>query len=92
MIEKTEFGVLISYEDWEIIQEKLERTDSSEVKALKQENANLRRTLNTMNSFLTSSAEVKEWSSDQDSNQTITLKSTSTNTASTKMAMRRSSV
>ena len=64
MIEKTEFGVLISYEDWEIIQEKLEHTDSSkEVKALKQENANLRRTLNTMNSFLTSSAEVKEWSS-----------------------------
>lgn len=60
MIEKTEFGVLISYEDWEIIQEKLKRTDSSEVKALKQENANLRRTLNTMNSFLTSSAEVKE--------------------------------
>lgn len=61
MIEKTEFGVLISYEDWELIQEKLQRTDSSqEVKALKQENANLRRTLNTMNSFLTSSAEVKE--------------------------------
>ena len=61
MIEKTEFGVLISYEDWELIQEKLDRTDSSqEVKALKQENANLRRTLNTMNSFLTSSAEVKE--------------------------------
>ena len=60
MIEKTEFGVLISYEDWELIQEKLQRTDSSqEVKALKQENANLRRTLNTMNSFL-SSAEVKE--------------------------------
>ena len=61
MIEKTEFGVLISYEDWELIQEKLDRTDSSqEVKALKEENANLRRTLNTMNSFLTSSAEVKE--------------------------------
>lgn len=61
MIEKTEFGVLISYEDWELIQEKLQRTDSSqEVKALKQENDNLRRTLNTMNSFLTSSAEVKE--------------------------------
>ena len=60
MIEKTEFGVLISYEDWELIQEKLQRTDSSqEVKALKQENANLRRTLNTMNSCL-SSAEVKE--------------------------------
>lgn len=61
MIEKTEYGVLISYEDWELIQEKLQRTDSSqEVKALKQENDNLRRTLNTMNSFLTSSAEVKE--------------------------------
>lgn len=60
MIEKTEFGVLISYEDWELIQEKLDRTDSSqEVKALKEENDNLRRTLNTMNSFLTS-AEVKE--------------------------------
>ena len=60
MIEKTEFGVLISYEDWEIIQEKLDRTDSSqEVKALKKENANLRRTLNTMNSFL-SSAEVEQ--------------------------------
>ena len=60
MIEKTEYGVLISYEDWELIQEKLQRTDSSqEVKALKQENDNLRRTLNTMNSFLTS-AEVKE--------------------------------
>ena len=53
MIEKTEFGVLISYEDWELIQEKLDRTDSSkEVKALQEENANLRRTLNTMNSFL----------------------------------------
>ena len=60
MIEKTEFGVLISSEDWELIQEKMDRTDSSEVKALKQENDNLRRTLNTMNSFLTSSAEVKE--------------------------------
>ena len=60
MIVKTEFGVLISYEDWALIQEKLQRTDSSqEVKALKQANANLRRTLNTMNSFL-SSAEVKE--------------------------------
>lgn len=60
MIEKTEFGVLISYEDWELIQEKLDRTDSSqEIKALKKENANLRRTLNTMNSFL-SSAEVEQ--------------------------------
>ena len=59
MIEKTEFGVLISYEDWELIQEKLDRTDSSqEIKALKQENANLRRTLNTMNSFLSEGEEA----------------------------------
>ena len=60
MIEKTEFGVLISYEDWEEIQEKLNSTDSPEVNKLRKENEGLRRTLSTMNSFLTSSAEVKE--------------------------------
>ena len=60
MIEKTEYGILIPYEEWEEIQEKLKETDSSKVKALQKENAGLRRTLNTMNSFLTSSAEVKE--------------------------------
>lgn len=69
MIEKTEFGVLISYEDWELIQEKLEEGTestavlpvlSSEIRKLRKENEGLRRTLNTMNFFLTSSAEVKE--------------------------------
>lgn len=54
MIEKTEFGVLISYEDWEEIQEKLNSTDSPEVLKLKEENEGLRRTLSTMNSFLAS--------------------------------------
>ena len=58
MIEKTEYGILIPYEEWEEIQEKLKETDSSKVKALQKENAGLRRTLNTMNSFL--SAEVEE--------------------------------
>ena len=52
MIEKTEFGVLISYEDWEEIQEKLNSTDSPEVHKLRKENEGLRRTLSTMNSFL----------------------------------------
>ena len=59
MIEKTEFGVLISYEEWDLIQEKLqEETDSSKVQQLEKENQGLRRTLNRMNSFL--SAEVQE--------------------------------
>ena len=52
MIEKTEFGVLISYEDWEEIQEKLNSTDYPEVHKLRKENEGLRRTLSTMNSFL----------------------------------------
>ena len=60
MIEKTEYGVLISYEEWDILQEKLEeRNDSSKVQELEEENKRLRRTLNTMNSFLTASPEVE---------------------------------
>ena len=58
MIEKTEYGVLIPYEEFEEIQEKLNETDSSKVQKLQEENDGLRRTLNTMNSFL--SAEVEE--------------------------------
>ena len=58
MIEKTEYGILIPYEEWEEIQEKLNETDSSKVQKLQKENDGLRRTLNTMNSFL--SAEVEE--------------------------------
>ena len=58
MIEKTEFGVLISYEEWDIIQEKLNETTSDEVSQLKKENKSLKEVLNTMNSFLT---EVEPW-------------------------------
>ena len=60
MIEKTEFGILISYEEWEIIQEKLNNGTTSEIATLEQENKALKEVLNTMNSFLISSAEVKE--------------------------------
>ena len=58
MIEKTEFGVLISYEEWDIIQEKLNETTSDEVSQLKKENKSLKEVLNTMNYFL--SAEVEQ--------------------------------
>ena len=58
MIEKTEFGILISYEEWEIIQEKLNNGTTSEVATLQQENKALKEVLNTMNSFLT---EVEPW-------------------------------
>lgn len=57
MIEKTEFGVLISYEEWDIIQEKLNETTSDEVSQLKKENKSLKEVLNTMNSFLTAEVE-----------------------------------
>ena len=53
MIEKTEFGILISYEEWEIIQEKLNNGTTSEIATLEQENKALKEVLNTMNSFLT---------------------------------------
>lgn len=53
MIEKTEFGILISYEEWEIIQEKLNNGTTSDVAHLQQENKALKEVLNTMNSFLT---------------------------------------
>lgn len=44
MIEHTELGVLISYEDWEELQEKLENgTHSKEIENLKQENEKLKK-------------------------------------------------
>ena len=52
MIEKTEFGVLISYEEWEILQEKLNGTTTPEAEKLKEENTRLRKVLDGMNSFL----------------------------------------
>ena len=52
MAEITEYGILCSFEEWEEIQEKLNSTDSPEVHKLKEENEGLRRTLSTMNSFL----------------------------------------
>ena len=60
MIERTELGVLISYEDWDELQEKLENgTASEELNQLKEENKNLKQeieahknALRQMNSFL----------------------------------------
>lgn len=60
MIEKTEFGVLTSYEDWDEIQEKLNSTADSEEnqklrkenEKLRKENQGLRTALNGINSFL----------------------------------------
>ncbi len=60
MIERTELGVLISYEHWDELQEKLENgTASEEIEQLKEENKNLqkeleshKRALRQMNSFL----------------------------------------
>ena len=60
MIERTELGVLIPYEDWDELQEKLENgTASDELQQLKEENKNLkielenhRNALRQMNSFL----------------------------------------
>lgn len=46
MIENTELGVLISYETWEELQEKLENsTHSKEITALREENKNLKNAL-----------------------------------------------
>lgn len=46
MIENTELGVLISYETWEELQEKLENsTHSKEIETLKEENKNLKNAL-----------------------------------------------
>ena len=46
MIENTELGVLISYEDWEELQEKLNNsTHSEEITALREENKNLKNAL-----------------------------------------------
>lgn len=46
MIENTELGVLISYETWEELQEKLEQgTHSEEITALREENKNLKNAL-----------------------------------------------
>ena len=45
MIENTELGVLISYEDWEELQEKLESTHTEEITALREENKNLKNAL-----------------------------------------------
>lgn len=60
MIEMTEYGVLIPFEKWDEIQEKLSTTSSSnEVKILKKENASLRKVLNHMNSFLKGESNVQ---------------------------------
>lgn len=59
MIENTELGVLISYEDWEELQEKLKTdTHSEEVKTLREENKNLKNALRKVELFLTT-AEVE---------------------------------
>lgn len=53
MVEHTEFGVLVSYEDWEDLQEQLHSTASQEeVADLRKENASLREVLNRMTIFL----------------------------------------
>jgi len=53
MIEKTEYGVLISYEKWEEIQDKLENSQDAE---LQKENKALKNVLRKMNYFLTQEA------------------------------------
>ena len=46
MIERTELGVLISYETWDELQEKLEQsTHSEEINSLREENKNLKNAL-----------------------------------------------
>ena len=63
MIDYTELGVLISYEEWEMLQEELKQNgtvDSEELEKLRKENQGLRATLTQMNSFLTSEAEVEQ--------------------------------
>lgn len=53
MIENTELGVLISYEHWEELQEKLENsTHSKELKSLKEENKRLKNALRQVELFL----------------------------------------
>ena len=53
MIENTELGVLISYETWEELQEKLENsTHSKEIETLKEENKNLKNALKQVELFL----------------------------------------
>lgn len=52
MIEKTEYGVLISYEEWEEIQEKLKSTTSQKDKTLEKENQTLREVLSQVELFL----------------------------------------
>ena len=53
MIENTELGVLISYETWEELQEKLEQgTHSEEITALREENKNLKNALRQYELFL----------------------------------------
>ncbi|MDO5820892.1 MAG: hypothetical protein Q4Q32_03640 [Methanobrevibacter sp.] len=53
MIERTELGVLISYETWEELQEKLEKSNhSQEVQTLKEENKNLKNALKQVELFL----------------------------------------
>ena len=56
MIENTELGVLISYETWEELQEKLEQgTHSEEITALREENKNLKNALRQVELFLNQS-------------------------------------
>ena len=53
MIENTELGVLISYEDWEELQEKLENSNhSKEMETLREENKNLKNALKQVELFL----------------------------------------
>lgn len=59
MIENTELGVLISHEEWEELQEKLEQsTHSEEITALREENKNLKNALRQVKLFLNSEGEA----------------------------------
>ena len=53
MIENTELGVLISHEEWEELQEKLENsTHSEELEKLRKENTRLKNALRQVELFL----------------------------------------
>ena len=52
MIVETEYGILISYEEWEEIQEKLKSTTSQKDKTLEKENQTLREVLSQVELFL----------------------------------------
>ena len=53
MVEHTEYGILVPFEEWEILQDQLNSTTSQEeVADLRKENASLREVLNRMTIFL----------------------------------------